>query len=796
MLVHALALTGCWLVLSTLALGLFGRRLVWVSALGSLFLILLIEIAGALIMRWLGLPLGEILVVSGLVLGLAFVVIRAAPTWNPAGHAAWVFFIAATVSYVGVALALTLLTPSSVGTLALGLVLLVMQIVGVTLALSYTYELLDVVCRRRWRRPEGRPPRLIARKRRAVARRGGLEMQDESTRSPTWYPRVALHVPCHDEPPDVLEQTLYQLARLDYPADRYHVFVVDNNTADPALWEPIEDLCDHLGFTFLHLEKWPGFKSGALNYALAITPEEFEIIGVVDADYLVTSDYLHDLVAYFDDPGLAFVQTPQDYRDYQPESTFYQRACYHAYRYFFDLSMPSRNERNAIIFGGTMGLIRADTLRAIGGWDEWCITEDAEASLRLLMRGYEGVYVNRSYGWGLMPLEFDALKRQRFRWCFGGIQILRKHWAALLPWSRRMRPVDECEAPGLTAAQRYHYLFGGLQWYGDALNLGFTTLLILTGALALSGHPLRLPILGGSLVLLPMLFWATSLARTLWGLRATRKCRWSEAIGAVGILWSLSWVVALASLQGAIRKRGVFLRTPKDERASVLRALRSTSIETALGIGCWALALALAAVSINSWLLVAQSPVLSLTSVGNTMKSGVWWSLGTTPLALSLFALLQGGIYLTAPAYCLLSLRSEQSARVVRRRADDAEGGGGVRERRLLLGVGAVAGALALVLVAAVTLPQSSAPVSLGAQNAISSLLGNDSSLLTPTTSPSTRPTRTVTPTVSTTQTPGGGTPTPGGTATPTPHPGATKTPNGGPTVTPPGPKGTPTPRR
>src|SRR4029434_3804592 len=128
---------------------------------------------------------------------------------------------------------------------------------------------------------------------------------------------------------------------------------------------------------------------------------------------------------------------------------------------------------------------------AIGGWDEWCITEDAEASLRLLARGYEGVYVNRSYGWGLMPLEFDALKRQRFRWCFGGIQILRKHWAALLPWSRQLRPAEEWEAPGLTAAQRYHYLFGGLQWYGDALNLGFTVLLILTGALILTGRPLR-----------------------------------------------------------------------------------------------------------------------------------------------------------------------------------------------------------------------------------------------------------------------------------------------------------------
>jgi cellulose synthase/poly-beta-1,6-N-acetylglucosamine synthase-like glycosyltransferase len=42
-----------------------------------------------------------------------------------------------------------------------------------------------------------------------------------------------------------------------------------------------------------------------------------------------------------------------------------------------------------------MGLIRRSVLDDIGGWDEWCITEDAEASLRILAAGYEGVYLHR-----------------------------------------------------------------------------------------------------------------------------------------------------------------------------------------------------------------------------------------------------------------------------------------------------------------------------------------------------------------------------------------------------------------
>ena len=64
------------------------------------------------------------------------------------------------------------------------------------------------------------------------------------------------------------------------------------------------------------------------------------------------------------------------------------RDSYYSYDYFFTVSQPSRDERNAAIFGGTMGVIRRAALEAVDGWDEWCITEDAELSLRLLAAGW------------------------------------------------------------------------------------------------------------------------------------------------------------------------------------------------------------------------------------------------------------------------------------------------------------------------------------------------------------------------------------------------------------------------
>lgn len=792
MLFHALMVTLIWLILSAMILLTVGRRLGGPSPFFSIALALIIEGAGVALAIKLGIPRNEAIACAAIGAVPAIAIVFIFPDWNPAGHAAWLFLAEASVLYLSVAAVITILVPMSFSGHILGLVLLVMQSISVLLMLSYTHELTDVVCRRRWHRPEARPQGLIPRTKRgsraAVDTYGYADALDFDR-----PPRVALHVPCHEEPPELVEQTLRALAQLDYPRDAYQVFVVDNNTREPEVWEPLEMLCDRLGFTFLHLEEWPGFKSGALNYALAMTPPEYEIIGVIDADYIVEHGYLRDLVPHFADKNVAFVQTPQDYRDYRSESTLYQRACYHAYRYFFDLSMPSRNERNAIIFGGTMGLIRAEALREIGGWDEWCITEDAEASLRLLMRGYDGHFVNHSYGRGLMPLEFDALKRQRFRWCFGGIQILRKHWAALLPWIRRPRDQERWEAPGLTGAQRYHYLLGGLQWYGDTLTFGFTTILLCTGWLRALGHPLQLPVLGGPLLLLPLAFWITSLLRTLWGLRATRRCTWIEAIGAVGIMWSLGWVVTLASIQGLLRKRGVFLRTPKAGRTHLLRVLRSTTVETMLAAACLALSASLLARSLPSVLdqLGHGEGGGALLRAASTTP---WWLLGTSTIGLAVLAFLQGMTYLTSPGFCLLSLRSESKAREAQRRARAYDAGDGVLERRLVVGTFMAAALVGLLLIGTNALPQSRG-ATVSQSGALKTILGESNpangnpgtATAQPTGQPGSSPTGIPSPT---------DTATGGPTATPTnsPRPGASPSPPVTPRNTPPS-HATPTPR-
>ena len=226
----------------------------------------------------------------------------------------------------------------------------------------------------------------------------------------------------------------------------------------------MEEHCARLGprFRFFHEDRLAGFKAGALNYALARTAPEAEVVAVIDSDYMVTPNWLRDLVPQFTKPSVAIVQAPQDYRD--DRDNLFKAMCYAEYRGFFYIGMVTRNERNAIIQHGTMTMVRKSVLDEVGGWAEWCITEDAELGLRIFEKGYEAIYISSSYGRGVMPDTFIDFKKQRFRWAYGAMQIMRHHARSLLRRGQSR----------LTYGQRYHFLAGWLPWIADSINLLFT----------------------------------------------------------------------------------------------------------------------------------------------------------------------------------------------------------------------------------------------------------------------------------------------------------------------------------
>jgi exo-beta-1,3-glucanase (GH17 family)/cellulose synthase/poly-beta-1,6-N-acetylglucosamine synthase-like glycosyltransferase len=361
-------------------------------------------------------------------------------------------------------------------------------------------------------------------------------------------PKVSIHIPACREPPEMLKATLDGVARLDYPD--FECVVVINNTPEPTLWRPIEDHCRTLGerFKFVNQNDVEGFKAGALRLALAHTAADAEIIAIIDADYVVSADWLKNLLPAFLDPQIGMVQAPQDHRD--GSRSLMHHAMNGEYAGFFDIGMVQRNEANAIIVHGTMCLIRRAALLSAGSWSSDTIVEDCDLGIGVLERGWQIHYTNRRYGHGLLPDTFEAYKKQRYRWAYGGLQILKKHWRFLLPNTR-----------SLTRPQKREFCFGWLNWLGAEaigvlvaiLNIAWVPVVAFAG-IAIPDQILTLPILAA---------FAVTLGHFIALYRLRVSIPLGQMIGAVIAAMAVQWTVARAVGCGIWKEGLPFMRTAK-----------------------------------------------------------------------------------------------------------------------------------------------------------------------------------------------------------------------------------------
>jgi exo-beta-1,3-glucanase (GH17 family)/cellulose synthase/poly-beta-1,6-N-acetylglucosamine synthase-like glycosyltransferase len=460
-----------------------------------------------------------------------------------------------------------------------------------------------------------------------------------------YAPKVSIHVPACCEQPEVMRATLDAVSRLDYP--NFECVVVINNTPDPALWLPVEEHCRTLGerFKLIRVENLAGYKAAALRVALQHTAADVEILGNIDADYVVEPNWLKDLVPLFADPRVGLIQAPQDHRD--GGRSVMHTAMNAEYAGFFDIGMVQRNEVNAIVMHGTMALIRRSALDAVGGWSSDTIVEDTDLGLAMLEQGYLAHYTNRRYGYGLLPDTFDAYKRQRQRWAYGGWQLLRKHWRKMLPG-----------AEGLTREQKHEYGIGWLNWLGsDSIGVVVALLnivwvpLIVVGNLGISKSIHELAVIGvvaewiakigavpDRILTLPIIAAFTVAVIHFVALYRLRvRVSPGQMAGAVCAAMAVQWTVARAVALGIVNETVPFLRTAKGgatRKGADFSALSEALIAALLLIAALALVLTnykqVREIDIFAFVLVVQSlpfiaAVIIATVEGSRFNAFPYW---------------------------------------------------------------------------------------------------------------------------------------------------------------------------
>jgi cellulose synthase (UDP-forming) len=232
------------------------------------------------------------------------------------------------------------------------------------------------------------------------------------------FPTVAVVVPVYNESPEMVKKNMLRLKSMQYPQNKMHFYLVDDST-DAGTVEELRDFSKGNGIAFIHRENRSGFKAGAFNNMLKQSDEEF--IAIFDADeYLTNRSFLKELLPYFSDRQMAYVQT----RKRSFNGTFFSNSVQLFDDFFFTFIQPARAFNNTAIFAGSCGVIRRSALDKVGGFPEY-VVEDTFFSFEADANNYKSLYLPKIYAYGAPITTFTALARQQWRYNYGDTQFLR-----------------------------------------------------------------------------------------------------------------------------------------------------------------------------------------------------------------------------------------------------------------------------------------------------------------------------------------------------------------------------------
>lgn len=231
------------------------------------------------------------------------------------------------------------------------------------------------------------------------------------------YPTVGVAVPAYNEDPEMVDGNITMLKKMEYPKGKMHIYLLDDST-DTQIMKGLERVARKHGIVYIHRDKRDGFKAGALNNFLKNTNEEF--IAIFDADEkLVDRRFLLDLLPYFQDKKLSYIQTEKRYM----KGSFFSDSVDIFDAFFFKFIQPARALNNTAVFAGSCGVLRRSALESIGGFPEYVI-EDTFFSFESDMHGFKSLYVPHVYARGRPIAKFSELIKQQWRYNYGDTQFI------------------------------------------------------------------------------------------------------------------------------------------------------------------------------------------------------------------------------------------------------------------------------------------------------------------------------------------------------------------------------------
>ncbi|HSR15925.1 MAG TPA: glycosyltransferase family 2 protein [Gemmatimonadales bacterium] len=250
------------------------------------------------------------------------------------------------------------------------------------------------------------------------------------------WPELAVFVPCHNEE-RVIGGMLDALLASDYPVERFYVVPINDRSTD-GTGRIIDQYAERYPGRVRPFHRTAGKPGKAAALKDATDQCTAPVFMVFDADYLPGPNLLRQLAAPFFDPEVGAVMgrvVPHNLnRSLLTRLLDLERSG------GYQVDQQARmNLRLIPQYGGTVGGVRRSALLDAGNWNEDSLAEDTDITYRLVLRGWEVVYQNRSECYEEVPENWPTRIRQIQRWTRGHNQCLKRYGFRLLGFPRHLR---------------------------------------------------------------------------------------------------------------------------------------------------------------------------------------------------------------------------------------------------------------------------------------------------------------------------------------------------------------------
>ena len=340
---------------------------------------------------------------------------------------------------------------------------------------------------------------------------------------------------CPGEPREMVVNTLRAIQAMPCPHTTYLC-----DEADDAY---LRQFCAEMGVRHVTRLDKTDAKAGNINHALRQATGEICLI--LDPDHVPVPDFLDQVLPYFENPAVGFVQCVQGYYN-RKESLIACGAAEQTYHFYGPMMTCMSNYGTAQAIGANCTFRRA-ALDSIGGHAAG-LSEDMHTAMHLHAGGWQSVYVPLPLSYGLVPTTLSAYYKQQLKWARGTLELLVTAYPTVFG--------------RLTGRQRFHYLTMPLSYLLGVVQL--IDLLIPILALVTMRLPVRLDLLVFATAYLPLLMTAFLIRQYAQRWLIEKQEAGFHLLG--GVLSSGTWwVYTLGLIYTIFRVKVPYLPTPKND---------------------------------------------------------------------------------------------------------------------------------------------------------------------------------------------------------------------------------------